>query len=292
MRIFKHKKLLSIIFSFSIFSILLFAETIYKVQKGDTLYSISKKYQITVAELCSANNITDKDVIKEGQKLKIPKADIANAVALNTDDSKTTVQVQTVTYVVVKGDTLYGIAKKYNMSIADLYALNNLDTNSVIKVGQKLKVKDKGSSAKTTVETPKIDDTKTPDTRNYGKTVQSDSSTIWPVKNPKVTTVKGKASGVQLSAQENENVTCVREGTVMYVGVYRGFGQVVFVQSKTGIIYAYMGLNVVNVKKGDYVLFGNVLGSAGKDSINGKSQITFMVFQNGQPIDPTKAPRN
>ncbi len=292
MRIFKHKKLLSIIFSFSIFSILLFAETIYKVQKGDTLYSISKKYQITVAELCSANNITDKDVIKEGQKLKIPKADIANAVALNTDDSKTTVQVQTVTYVVVKGDTLYGIAKKYNMSIADLYALNNLDSNSVIKVGQKLKVKDKGSSAKTTVETPKIDDTKTPDTRNYGKTVQSDSSTIWPVKNPKVTTVKGKASGVQLSAQENENVTCVREGTVMYVGVYRGFGQVVFVQSKTGIIYAYMGLNVVNVKKGDYVLFGNVLGSAGKDSINGKSQITFMVFQNGQPIDPTKAPRN
>ena len=274
---------------FIILSAFIYADSSYKVQKGDTLYSISRKYQITVAELCSANNITDKTVIKEGQKLIIPKADINNAVALNTDDSKTTVNVKTTVYTVVKGDTLYSIAKRNNMTVAELLALNNLDANTVIKVGQKLKIKD--TSVKTSTETPAVT-TKAPDTRNYGKTVQADSSTVWPVKNPKVTTLKGKASGVQLSAAANEKVTCIREGTVMYIGVYRGFGQVIFVQSQTGIIYSYMGVNNVKVKKGDYVLFGKEIGTAGVDSISGKSQITFMVFQNGHPIDPAKAPRN
>ncbi|MBR5647187.1 MAG: LysM peptidoglycan-binding domain-containing protein [Treponema sp.] len=274
---------------FILVSAFIYADSSYKVQKGDTLYSISRKYQITVAELCSANNITDKTVIKEGQKLIIPKADIANAVALNTDESKTTVNVKTVYYTVVKGDTLYSIAKRNNMTVAELLALNELDSNTVIKIGQKLKIKD--TSVKTQTETPVVS-TKAPDTRNYGKTVQADASTVWPVKNPKVTTLKGKASGVQLSAAANEKVTCIREGTVMYIGVYRGFGQVIFVQSQTGIIYSYMGVNNVKVKKGDYVLFGKEIGTAGVDSISGKSQITFMVFQNGHPIDPAKAPRN
>ena len=131
-----------------------------------------------------------------------------------------------------------------------------------------------------------------PDTRNYGNTITADSNTIWPVKNPKVTQIKGKVSGVQLSASKNESVNCIHEGTVMYVGVYRGFGQVVFVQTKTGLIYAYTGLGSVKVRKGQYAVFGAELGTAGLDSISQKYQITFMVFQNGQPIDPAKAPRN
>ncbi len=41
----------------------LFADITYKVEKGDTLYSISRKYQITVAELRTANNLSENDVI-------------------------------------------------------------------------------------------------------------------------------------------------------------------------------------------------------------------------------------
>ena len=69
-------------------------------------------------------------------------------------------------------------------------------------------------------------------------------------------------------------------------------GQVVFVQSKTGLIYAYTGLGNVKVHKGDYILSGSEVGTVGIDSISQKPQMTFMVFQNGQPIDPSKAPRN
>ena len=71
-------------------TISLFADTTYKVEKGDTLYSISRKYQITIAELRAANNLSENDVIKVGQKLKIPSADISNAAALATDNKATT----------------------------------------------------------------------------------------------------------------------------------------------------------------------------------------------------------
>ena len=299
-------KIITIITLILFFANPLFADITYKVEKGDTLYSISRKYQITVAELRTANNLSEKDVIKAGQKLIIPDADIGTAAALSqskpTESSKPA--AKTVEYVVAKGDTLYGIARKNGMSVADLMSINNLDSSAVIKVGQKLKVNAGGATdtASTTttkpVEPAKAGETvikvneKAPDTRTYGTTVTADANTKWPVSSPKITQVKGKISGVQLSAKTNESVLCIHEGTVMYVGVYRGFGQVVFVQSKTGLIYAYTGLGSVKVRKGEYAVSGSELGTAGLDSISQKYQITFMVFQNGQPIDPAKAPRN
>lgn len=298
------KLLLSVSLFFSL--IFLFADSSYKVQKGDTLYSISKKFQITVQELRAANNLSENDVIKAGQNLVIPTADISNAVSLNSSNKnqKADSNIKTSTHIVQKGETLYRIAKNNNMSVSELLLLNNLDSSSVIKVGQKLKVRDDSVSANVNV-TKKDDSTNNseksvtseylapaPDTRTYGNTIQADKSTVWPLKNPKVTYVKGKVSGVQLVGNKNETVNCIMAGTVMYVGVYRGFGQVLFVQSQTGLIYAYTGLGTIDVKKGDYVVSGNKLGTAGVDPITNKNQITFMVFQNGQPIDPAKAPRN
>lgn len=297
------KKSLTFISIFLFLSFCIFADTSYKVNKGDTLYSISRKYQITVAELRAANNLSENDVLKAGQKLIIPEADISTAVALsgnNNNKSDSPVNTSNTTEIEVKkGDTLYSLSKKYGLTVADLLAINNLDSSSVIKVGQKLKVRttslsnasqNKSKSVNVNNDIKVVE--KAPDTRTYGATVTADTNTKWPVSNPKITQVKGKISGVQLSAKENEKVLCIHEGTVMYVGTYRGFGQVIFVQSKTGLIYAYTGLGSVKVKKGEYVVAAAELGSAGIDPISGKSQITFMVFQNGQPIDPGKAPRS
>ena len=301
-------KLFFIISIFLFFTTSIFADITYKVEKGDTLYSISRKYQITVAELRTANNLSENDVIKVGQKLIIPDADIGTAAALSSTktagSSASASTAKTVEYVVAKGDTLYGIARKNGMTVADLMAINNLDSSAVIKVGQKLKVSAGSTSSSSSAATTKKSEPakpgetvvkvneKAPDTRTYGTTITADANTKWPVSSPKITQVKGKISGVQLSAKTNEVVLCIHEGTVMYVGVYRGFGQVVFVQSKTGLIYAYTGLGSVKVRKGEYAVSGAELGTAGLDSISQKYQITFMVFQNGQPIDPAKAPRN
>lgn len=307
------KMLKSVNVAFILFSLCCFslsADSSYIVKKGDTLYSISRKYQITVPELRAANNLSENDVLKVGVKLVIPSADIENAAALSaskTTETKPNVSSKSATsYIVQKGDTLYGIARKYNIKLNELLSLNNLDNSSTIKIGQKILVPAGNSSS--TSEVASSSGTNSTKTQVPAKTERTSSSSAnkpasgsnsssgsvssqgisWPLSNPVVKNISGKVSGVQLTGKDNESVVAVREGTVMYTGVYRGFGEVIFVQSKTGLIYSYSGLNKVSVKKGDYVVFGAEIGKTGRGN---DSSIKFMVFQNGMPINPASAPR-
>lgn len=306
------KMLKSVNIAFILFSLCCFslsADSSYIVKKGDTLYSISRKYQITVPELRAANNLSENDVLKVGVKLVIPSADIENAAALSaskTSETKPNVSSKSATsYIVQKGDTLYGIARKYNIKLNELLSLNNLDNSSTIKIGQKILVPAGSSSSASTVASGTgTNSTKTqvpakteknPSSAgssgtktNSASTAVSSQGVSWPLSNPVVKNISGKVSGVQLTGKDNESVVAVREGTVMYTGVYRGFGEVIFVQSKTGLIYSYSGLNKVSVKKGDYVVFGAEIGKTGRGN---DSSIKFMVFQNGMPINPASAPR-
>ena len=306
------KMLKSVNIAFILFSLCCFslsADSSYIVKKGDTLYSISRKYQITVPELRAANNLSENDVLKVGVKLVIPSADIENAAALSaskTSETKPNVSSKSATsYIVQKGDTLYGIARKYNIKLNELLSLNNLDNSSTIKIGQKILVPAGSSSSASTVASGTgTNSTKTqvpakteknPSSAgssgtktNSASTAVSSQGVSWPHSNPVVKNISGKVSGVQLTGKDNESVVAVREGTVMYTGVYRGFGEVIFVQSKTGLIYSYSGLNKVSVKKGDYVVFGAEIGKTGRGN---DSSIKFMVFQNGMPINPASAPR-
>ena len=133
-------------------------------------------------------------------------------------------------------------------------------------------------------------DLKANDPHNYSSK-KADSSLVWPVKTENIVYINGKVGGVSMAAKKDEEVKAIRAGTVMFSGSYRGFGNVVFIQSKTGHIYAYTGLGSIDVSKGDYINYSSEIGTAGIDTYTGKSQISLMVFQNGQPIDPAKAPR-
>jgi LysM repeat protein len=97
-------------------------DNIYIVQSGDTLYSIARKLGLSVSELMEYNNLKS-NILSIGQILKIP----------------TTTSVNYEYYTVQKGDTLYGIAQKYNTSVDDIIKLNNLST-TVLSINQMLKI--------------------------------------------------------------------------------------------------------------------------------------------------------
>ena len=105
-------------------------EHTYVVKKGDTLGGIAIKYNISEDELAKLNNIKDKNIIKVGQVLKLPLTAKSNPEVKNEGN----------TYVVKKGDTLGGIAIKYNVSEDELAKLNNIKDKNTIKVGQVLKL--------------------------------------------------------------------------------------------------------------------------------------------------------
>jgi len=267
----------------------------HTVQKGETFYSISKKYNLTVQELLDINGLTDKAVLKAGDTLVVEKKQAAqNTVTQNATASSVT--VKTDKYLVTKGDTLYSIARNHETTVVELQKLNNLDNGAVLKVGQSILVPAKTTTVaknNTTSETTGSVVTKTTeDPRSYDSKKKGDTTLVWPVKAQEVTYVTGKISGVSITASsKNEKVTAIRSGTVMSCSTYRGFGQVVFVQAASGHIYVYSGMDSVAVEQGQSVNFGDSLGTCGTDALSGKNSISLMVYQNGKVLDPAKAPR-
>ena len=104
----------------------------YKVKSGDTLYSIAKKYNISVNELKELNNLKNNN-ITVGQVLKIK---------FNIPSEEVTEKNY---YIVKSGDTLYSIAKKYNTTVDEIKKLNNLKSDN-LSIGMELKIKEEPSS--------------------------------------------------------------------------------------------------------------------------------------------------
>jgi LysM repeat protein len=112
----------------------------YLVKKGDTLYSIAKKYDVSVEELKKINNLQD-DSISVGQILKIPVNKEFNfPQPLKPSENFPSQENKQISYhKVAKGETLYSISKKYEISIQELKKLNNLKTTK-LKAGQIIKI--------------------------------------------------------------------------------------------------------------------------------------------------------
>ena len=104
---------------------------IYKVQKGDSLWSISQKYNIPVNELIALNNLTNL-TLQIGDELKVPNVKIDDEIIDDIINSPTPTN-----YIVQKGDTLWSIAKANNVTVAQLKEANNL-TSNLLTVGDTL----------------------------------------------------------------------------------------------------------------------------------------------------------
>ncbi len=95
----------------------------YVVEPGDTLSSIAVAHGVSVAKIVKANNITNVNLIRVGQRLAIPGVDTA-----------------TTTYVVVPGDTLGAIARRHGTTVAAILATNQIRNPNLIRPGQRLTI--------------------------------------------------------------------------------------------------------------------------------------------------------
>ncbi|MBD8491147.1 LysM peptidoglycan-binding domain-containing protein [Echinicola sp. CAU 1574] len=135
------------------------------VRKGETLWEISQAYGIRLHSLKAKNRIYKDEDLREGMILKLrdyrrrnepiqyqkvappPAAQQANYIQQPTSNQNkvhpepTTSKSISQTHTVAKGETLYGIARKYGVSVADIQNWNNIANQSIIQVGQKLIIK-------------------------------------------------------------------------------------------------------------------------------------------------------
>lgn len=101
----------------------------YIVKEGDNIATIAKKYNISIVDLINQNNLENVYYLEPGLELIIPEEKAPLGFTH---------------YTVKKGDNLYEIAKRYNISVKDLSELNGLEINEYIYPEQRLLVPEEG----------------------------------------------------------------------------------------------------------------------------------------------------
>ncbi len=107
----------------------------YVVTRGDTLSHIARWHRTSVDKLASINGIEPDQVLHPGQKLRVPGTRKVSVAAAENDVPKRKIQ-----YTVRSGDSLWVIARRFNVSVARLRQWNTLPQRALLQPGQKLDV--------------------------------------------------------------------------------------------------------------------------------------------------------
>ncbi|MBQ7304450.1 MAG: M23 family metallopeptidase [Alphaproteobacteria bacterium] len=251
-----------------------------EVEKGDTLYSISKRYDVSLNELIKHNNLRAPYSLKVGQTLKLPLAKY---------------------HMVKKGDTLYAIARKYNTNTSSLVTLNGLKPPYSLNVGQKLQISGSSSyvAAKKSALRTKY---AKKNTSTYKKSAKSTyvapknrtAKFAWPVRGRIIsgfgTIGKGrKNDGINIKAPLGTDVKAADKGVVAYAGnELKGFGNLILIKHPDGWITAYAHNQKLFVRKGQQVVKGEKIATVGQTGGVDSPQLHFEVRAGKKAVNPRK----
>ncbi len=256
--------------------------TSIRVKKGDTLYSISRKYDAPIREIIEENRFRPPYTLKVGQLVKLPKAKY---------------------HIVEKGDTLYNISKRYNVDMPTLSKTNNLVAPFTLTIGQKLLLPGSLVTSKTyasaNAATKQKTNTKTGNKKQtyindtYPKpTTKRKEKFAWPVKGQVVSNFgpisKGRNNdGINIKAPKGTPIKAADKGTVAYAGnELKGFGNLILIRHDDGWVTAYAHADAIKVKKGQKVTKDTVIATVGNTGGVSTPQLHFETRAGKKALNP------
>ncbi|HEY3447458.1 MAG TPA: LysM peptidoglycan-binding domain-containing M23 family metallopeptidase [Myxococcales bacterium] len=199
--------------------------------------------------------------------------------------------IQGVTHVVKPGETLWRIAKAYQVSVEDLSIANHLGDGSKLASGQELFV----PGVKARLEVPPGESPPLPEVRPIP---QGDAPLAWPLVGvlyarfgPRGDT---RHDGIDIAAPLGSPVLAAADGDVLFAGQQKGYGNVVALQHAKGLVTLYAHNQELLVKDGEQVKAGQPIAKVGEASKSTGPHIHFEVRDAGAPKDPLRylpAPR-
>ena len=249
---------------------------VHLVVRGDTIFSLSRLYNVSQDELMRRNGMSSPSQLQAGMRLVIPGA--AGSPAASSRGHHT----------VRAGETLYSLARGWGVTLQALRDANGLSRNHVLRAGERLVIP--GQTAAPPSNQPAAS---VPVQRNIARPPPRplDSSIRWPVTAREVLYMNSNM-GVLVTGVESESIKSLSRGTVIHASPWRGYGYVAIVESNGGYNYLYGAFASLSVRKGDRVEPGTELGKLGIYPATGKPDLVLIVSRNGASVDPATAPRS
>lgn len=235
----------------------------YVVREGDTLASIALSHNTTVASIATINGIDSPDTITAGQRLMI----VENASALVRR--------------VAKGDTLWGIARAYGVTVDSIRKANSL-TGDVIIPGQLLII----PVAQIPRETWAVASAFKGSPLEWPVLGRITSGFGWRI-HP-ISGVRHFHEGLDIAAPIGTPVRAVASGKVTFVGYVSGYGRMVTIDHGNGLVTRYAHLSRASVSRGQSVVAGQVIGCVGDSGYATGPHVHFEVRLDGEAKDPRK----
>jgi len=256
----------------------------YPVSSGDTIYSIAWKYELDPFELARWNNISSPYRIYPGQRLNMKPGQEAPASLSSKSRSSSSTTSRPDSIKVKKGDSLYLLSKRYNVSTKQLASINGLKSPYIIQPGQTLKL-----TVPKTYRAPTATSSKT-----ATASLPADNRDInwqWPVKGKLITTFKSNKTGrkgIDIAGNEGKDIRAAASGKVVYSGNgLISYGNLVIIKHNRTYLSAYAHNRKLLVKEGDSIKAGQKIAELGKTGAD-SPRLHFEIRKSGKPVNPLK----
>lgn len=235
------------------------------VARGDTLYSLSRKYSVPVNDLAVMNNLTPPFNLSVGQKIRVPNLARVSVEQVRTDDVK--------------------VAVKSTNATVQTQPQQKRDAKTIAeKVGAEKKVVAtpvKKISSDPTKKLPKIN-------------ARSSSKFSWPVRGKILSNYGAKSSGlfndgINIGATRGTVVKAAENGVVAYAGnEVKGMGNLIIIQHEDGWMTVYAHMDSMVVRRGARVSVGQQIGTVGKTGKVDSPQLHFEIRKGTKAYNPTQ----
>ena len=202
------------------------------------------------------------------------------------------------TIVVKSGDTLFGIANRFNVSVQTITDINKLGLNDIIYKGQILKLPKRSSSSFSSIvlnssKNIKIITLPKPKPQNLNSNTRVLKIKLSPPLDGKIITKFGIKSdgimneGVYIEAEFGTIVKSSAEGEVIFAGSdLKDFGKLLIIKHSENLISSYAHLSKIYVNEGDRISSGQPVAEVGLSGKVTKAQLYFEIRQNNEALDP------
>lgn len=280
-----------------------------KVQKGETLSSLSRRYGVSVEAIQAANNLPDSR-LDVGQELVIPGATAAKIAAKPAQPAPAPS---------LAAKPAPSVAGSQPSAVADGTAVRVVKTTTILPPGGTSLAEEEEKTesgvtpaAKTagTSAAKSSDSTRgvaaSPEITGEGKTrlasieqlpapdPMSGNTFRWPVKGRVISQFGpsadgGHNDGIDLAVPQGTSVQAAENGVVAYAGnELKGYGNLVLVRHANNWVSAYAHNEEILVKRGDKVNRGQVIAKAGATGAVSRPLVHFELRKGSRPVDPTK----